>query len=338
MTKMFETKEKILTLLQKDRMRLSELANKLNLTAPTVKQHLDELEQEGKVKRSINPFFRKDIRYGISEAVPASQAVAQNIAVDTAVGQGTPARSGTHEDQGALREHKKIPSHIMGILAIVLITAAIFGYVSIGKGKRAQISSSISQTQQTSALTSISQVTTVTSGTTILSNNYTGNSITTNSPKLYYSSGACAGSVMPGRTSVQASLGFESYSISGIHDYVINSGASGVLVYNTTETESISSSTEITNILYLYDIANGNTYTVPGSPPPGFNITMIPGTEVLSGKSSYFNTVLRATAGASGTYWAVANPCYGNTTIFLLTVGSSPYSGSLTNQPVLYVK
>ncbi len=59
MGKFGETKSKIVDLLNQRNMTLSEISERLNLAPSTVSQHLQELEQSGKIKKSDEQHSRK---------------------------------------------------------------------------------------------------------------------------------------------------------------------------------------------------------------------------------------------------------------------------------------
>ncbi|VVB77165.1 Bacterial regulatory protein, arsR family [uncultured archaeon] len=59
MSKTLETKRKILILLRKKEMTISELSGSLGLSAATISQHLDELRSTGAIERIENEHFRK---------------------------------------------------------------------------------------------------------------------------------------------------------------------------------------------------------------------------------------------------------------------------------------
>ncbi|MDE1833727.1 MAG: helix-turn-helix transcriptional regulator [Candidatus Micrarchaeota archaeon] len=67
MTKTFETKKKILNLLKKREMTLSELSRELNLSTATVSQHLEELHKVGAVEKINNEYFKKMKYYKTNE-------------------------------------------------------------------------------------------------------------------------------------------------------------------------------------------------------------------------------------------------------------------------------
>ena len=72
---MLETKNKILALLKKRQMTISELSKALNLSTATVSQHMDELQEMGSIQRVDNPHFRKLKYYRAIEERKAIQAM-----------------------------------------------------------------------------------------------------------------------------------------------------------------------------------------------------------------------------------------------------------------------
>ncbi|MEM3208487.1 MAG: DUF4382 domain-containing protein [Candidatus Micrarchaeaceae archaeon] len=59
MSKYLETKNRILDLLEKKKMTLSDISSELNLAPSTVSQHLRELEEKGFISEVDNPYVRK---------------------------------------------------------------------------------------------------------------------------------------------------------------------------------------------------------------------------------------------------------------------------------------
>ncbi len=67
MSKMLETKNKILALLKSRQMTISELSRELKLSTATVSQHMDELQRMGSIERVENRHFKKLKYYRITE-------------------------------------------------------------------------------------------------------------------------------------------------------------------------------------------------------------------------------------------------------------------------------
>ena len=67
MSKMLETKNKILALLKRRQMTISELSRELKLSTATVSQHMDELQRMGSIERVDNQHFKKLKYYRITE-------------------------------------------------------------------------------------------------------------------------------------------------------------------------------------------------------------------------------------------------------------------------------
>jgi DNA-binding transcriptional ArsR family regulator len=66
MSKTLETKKKILNLLKKREMTVTELSRQLDLTTATVSQHMDELQSAGAVKKIDNEHYKKLKYYKVS--------------------------------------------------------------------------------------------------------------------------------------------------------------------------------------------------------------------------------------------------------------------------------
>lgn len=69
MGKTLETKKKILNLLQRKEMTISELSRELGLSSATVSQHMDELRSMGAIEKIDNEHFKKLKYYKRSEAM-----------------------------------------------------------------------------------------------------------------------------------------------------------------------------------------------------------------------------------------------------------------------------
>lgn len=77
MTKTLETKRKILQLLKKKEMTISELSSELNLSTATVSQHITELQSSGAIEKINNEHFKKLKYYKATET--ASPVVARYV-------------------------------------------------------------------------------------------------------------------------------------------------------------------------------------------------------------------------------------------------------------------
>ncbi|MGC8479133.1 MAG: winged helix-turn-helix domain-containing protein [Candidatus Micrarchaeia archaeon] len=66
MGKTFETKKKILELLKKQKMSVSEISNKLNLSHATVSQHIAELCKTGAIEKIDNEYYKRVTYYKIN--------------------------------------------------------------------------------------------------------------------------------------------------------------------------------------------------------------------------------------------------------------------------------
>lgn len=69
MGKTLETKKKILNLLRKNNMTITELSRELNLSTATISQHLDDLQRIGAIEKIDNEHFKKLKYYKVREAV-----------------------------------------------------------------------------------------------------------------------------------------------------------------------------------------------------------------------------------------------------------------------------
>lgn len=81
MSKLLETKKKILSLLSEKEMTRAELSEELELTPATLSQHLEELQKIGAVKKFDDPHFRKLKYYRtIVGQPPATEIGSRSIA------------------------------------------------------------------------------------------------------------------------------------------------------------------------------------------------------------------------------------------------------------------
>lgn len=71
MSKTLETKKRILNLLKKREMTITELSAALDLSTATISQHMDELRQVGAVEKIDNEHYKKLKYYKINEAIAA---------------------------------------------------------------------------------------------------------------------------------------------------------------------------------------------------------------------------------------------------------------------------
>ena len=76
MGRTLETKRKILNLLKKKEMTITELSRELDLSSTTVSQHINELQQNGAIEKVDNEHFRKLKYYRITE--PQASSIAAN--------------------------------------------------------------------------------------------------------------------------------------------------------------------------------------------------------------------------------------------------------------------
>ncbi len=74
MSKALETKRKIMDLLKKRQMTISELSRELSLSTATVSQHMEELQKMGAVERVDNEHFKRLKYYKASQTPPVSMA------------------------------------------------------------------------------------------------------------------------------------------------------------------------------------------------------------------------------------------------------------------------
>jgi DNA-binding transcriptional ArsR family regulator len=67
MGKTFETKKKILDLLKKKKMTVTEISEELNLSHATVSQHISELQKSGAIEKIDNEHYKKMTYYKVSD-------------------------------------------------------------------------------------------------------------------------------------------------------------------------------------------------------------------------------------------------------------------------------
>ncbi|HUB92796.1 MAG TPA: hypothetical protein VL945_02445 [Candidatus Saccharimonadales bacterium] len=148
-------------------------------------------------------------------------------------------------------------------------------------------------------------------------------------PTLYYTTDS----------NITGSPGFTYSNSSDGNDYVISPGHSGQINYRIKVGPAIIQNStlnaSITNTANLYYQGNpsGGNYG-----PTGINVTMYPVNEILSygGVYNVSTSVSVAANATQGTYWVILSPgfCFGGPR-FLLTVGSTPFSGNLTGPSTL---
>lgn len=288
MTKTLETKRKILQLLKKKEMTISELSSQLNLSTATVSQHMSELVRSGAIEKVDNQYFKK-LKYYRTKQV-TSPVAAQYV------------------------------KYIVGAVIALALLSGIYFY-SANKAQVGQLK--------------------VTVGTTTI--NSTTNTTANASPSgPVISSGlACPMEFYSINGTIENYSGFTAYNLhydnnSTITDYVIGDGKSGLLYVSELVSRILSEPSNFPQQRQHYaslekESEVGN-YTALGLPAPGLNVSIVPQNfTVASNETLNFTVNMTANSTAQNTtYWLnIDGPCAGEVTPALITVGNSPYNGTV---------
>ena len=132
-------------------------------------------------------------------------------------------------------------------------------------------------------------------------------------------------------SSIDSVSGFSTFNVSGMTDYVIGTGGIGNITYTVhVGSSNIANASigSVTNYAQFYYTSQNVTQ----EDHPGIEVSISPALQYESFNNNYtIDVMLNVSAGApTGTYWVDLSPgpCFGGP-VFLLTIGSAPYSGML---------
>ncbi len=303
MSKTFDTKERILKLLNKKPRTVTQIAQALGLAQSTVSQHMDELMQTGAVdefddsKRKwryykVNPEYYSKIskshRYGSGEYSVAKKVLAAAI-----------------------------------VLIVVAVAAFSLYHKAIGTNNNS-ISSNIT-------VTTIRATTTIEATTTISAKVIPA-----------FSASACpiifANQTF--NTTLVNYLNMSYYNYSNMRQFVLAPGSSGTLYLKITKPASSTSITIDNFAEFFYDLTNNTNLSSSRQIKIAFNqtnnlaISFNRSSEILTNLNpeAKLKVAISANTNATpGTYMVILpeGPCKPNGASMLLTVGNVPYNGTV---------
>ena len=308
MGKTFATKKKILRLLKVKDMTASELANALNLSTATIIQHMEELSRMGAVEKLENEHFRKLKYYHIS---------------------GNP------------------ESHMFRYAFAVLVLAALLSvsylYLSsrggsppgINIGMRIVPKSNLNGSSNQSAQAPNGMVQNATSG------EAQGMPSTVSPPVVLNSGGytACPMLSFNSNGSITGYSGFSLHYINSssgeIPDYLINKESVGTINISERFTEVLSNQQNYNRThFYVLTLPSGQIAEATDQ----INITFFPSSySAVQNSAVSFKAYIKTMNATGSTFWLrIDGPCGGGTMPVLITIGSRPYNGTVSETAVPY--
>lgn len=305
MGKTFETKKKILELLKKRNMTVTDISQELKLSHATVSQHISELAKAGAIEKIDNEHYKKVTYYKVSE-----------------------------NQNGVLMKY------VLGVVGILIVVGVAF-YLSGVYTNTPVINTSgpiINTSGQTphntsSNLTSKNTNTTLKNATPISNETpilVSGSGATIACPMLFYElTGTVKNNSNYTVNGTQSTykdfvLGKNTTTIFSIEENVSNVlNESDSSLYNRQHYVHMNQINNVFNsseIIGIYGKFSNTNYTVKNNESINFNLT------VQVGENATENTYMVHIDG----------PCGGGVKPFLITVGNKPYTGNVTVTAIPY--
>ncbi len=139
------------------------------------------------------------------------------------------------------------------------------------------------------------------------------------------------------------STGLTMFNLSGINDYVITPGNTGTInyiIHVASYGQNFKVPVNNTAFTELYNATTTNSELINVSSSAGVSLSYSPANEVIMSNSLAENISIPVAASISiafnapaATYWAILSPgqCFGGPQPFLLTVGNTPFNGSISS-------
>ncbi len=298
MGKTFETKKRILDLLKKKNMTVTEISEQLNLSHATVSQHMSELQKAGAIEKIDNEHYKKMTYYKVSE-----------------------------------NQNGFLMKYALGIIGIILVLGVVI-YLSGVYTNTPIINTSGQNPHNTSSNLTSKNTNTTLKNASIISNetpiSVSGSSAAIACPMLFYE---LTGNVKnSGNYTVNGTqstykdfvLGKNTTTIFNIEENFSNVfNESDSSLYNRQHYVHMNQINNVFNsseIVGIYGKFSDTNYTVKNNERINFNLT------VQVGENATENTYMVHIDG----------PCGGGVKPFLITVGNKPYTGNVTATAMPY--
>ncbi len=328
MGKTNETKKKIVKLLRKKNMTVTELSRELGLSTATVDQHMEELASMGLVAKQENEHFKKLKYYRLTDM-----------------------KDGKTEDSGI-----KMTKYMLGVIVLLGFLAVLsYYYISIGNGgalrkAAAPVASNVYPANaketgnQTPTSSKTANATETISGSNLsaqanvilpsailascpMIDYHLGGAITSYSNFTLYNRTTSKSTIVPDYViGKNETFGNMSIGMLNAEEYVSNvlmqqgNGYNNVLFYNRT---------------HYAIITPANT---PGNLASMLNITFSPKTyNALENSTIRFTMHVNPKNSYNGTYMVrIDGPCLGGIGPILVTIGSTPFEGNIIQPASIY--
>ena len=323
MGKTNETKKKIVKLLKKREMTVTELGRELGLSTATIDQHMEELSEMGVVTRLGNDHFKKLKYYRLADM-----------------------------KNNNIGSSDMIAKYIVGAIVILGI-AVIVSYYYIGV-RSPVLNNGISPTKNNSSINSSSHVQSINPGnlsTAVGVNSSVNISAPENSTHLVLpgSLEACPMIDYNLNGSIVGYSNFTRYrfnntEIGNVSDYVITRQAShgnstiGILESEEFVKDVLAENNSTGNGLFYNKTHYATVTSLNSSVYNGLNITFYPERyNAVENSTIIFQVRINSESSYNGTYIVrIDGPCQGGIGPFLVTIGNGPYKGKIVQKSSIY--